>query len=460
MTQATILVVDDELFFLRLYSELLESPDYNIETAPSGEEAIKRIKEGGIDVVMTDMIMPDVDGLEVLKASRSLDNPPDVIMVTGHATTESAIQALKNGARDYITKPFNPDELRHLVHTCVEQRRLLNENSSLKSQIQLFQKGQNLASLIDLDRHMPQALNSILHELGNGRGVAFLYDSNRVPEIKACNGLTENEGLALAQSLYAQINQDSGLKFMTDSDFTPSPGWPASTTIIGTLPLTCQGDRKGAIIVCNPAGGEFSPEARQENLVFLCEQIGLGFENAYRFLGARELIYTDDLTGLFNHRYLHMALEKEISRASRYDLKFSIVFIDLDHFKQINDTHGHLAGSKALAEVAKVLRQVVREVDTLFRYGGDEFTGLLVETDTEGAKIAAERMRTAIESTTFLQEEGINARVTATIGYATYPDHTNNKFDLIDMADQAMFSGKKTRNTIMVAGLIGEEDSA
>ncbi len=459
MTQATILVVDDEQFFLRLYSELLESPEYSIETAPSGEKAIERIRQGGIDVVMTDMIMPGADGLEVLRVSRSLDNPPDVIMVTGHATTESAIQALKSGARDYITKPFNPDELRHLIHTCVEQRRLLNENSSLKSQIQLFQRGQNLASLIDLDRHMPQAVNSILHELGGGRGVAFLHDEHRVPELRGCVGLTEDEGLALAQSLYTKITQKSGLKFLAGEEVTPSPGWPGGVNTVGTLPLTCQGDRKGAIIVCNPAGGSFSAAARNENLVFLAEQIGLGFENAFRFLGAREMIYTDDLTGLFNHRYLHMALEKEISRASRYGLQFSVIFIDLDHFKQINDTFGHLAGSKTLTEIAKVLRKTVREVDTLFRYGGDEFTGLLVETDTEGAKIAAERMRAAIEAATYLQEEGHNVKVTATIGYATYPDHTKNKFDLIDMADQAMFNGKKVRNTIRAVGENGDIDA-
>ena len=460
MTHATILVVDDELFFLKLYSELLESPEYRIETASSGQQAIERINKGDIDVVMTDMIMPGADGLEVLRASRALLNPPDVILVTGHATTESAIQALKNGARDYITKPFNPDELRHLVHTCVEQRRLLNENHLLKTQIQLFQKGQNIASLIDLERHMPQAVTSILHELGGGRGVAFLHEKNHPPILKSCVGLSEDEGMALAQSLFSGIDPQSGMHFLSDSDVTPSSGWPHAVSTLGILPLICQDDLKGAIIVCNPVDGQFSPEARNENLVFLSEQINLGFENAYRFLGAREMIYTDDLTGLFNHRYLHMALEKEIIRASRYGLKFSVVFIDLDHFKEINDTHGHLAGSKALTEVAAILRKSVREVDTLFRYGGDEFTGLLVETDTEGAKIAAERMRSSIEKATLLKEEGINARVTATIGYATFPDHTNDKFALIDMADHAMYNGKKERNTIRVAGQNGDSADA
>ena len=115
-------------------------------------------------------------------------------------------------------------------------------------------------------------------------------------------------------------------------------------------------------------------------------------------------------------------------------------------------THGHLAGSKALSEVAKILMDSVREVDSLFRYGGDEFTALLVETDLEGARIVAERMRTAVEQSIFLKEEGINAKVTTTIGFATYPDHADNKFSLIDLADQAMFHGKKIRNTSCAAG--------
>lgn len=451
MTEANILVVDDEQFFIRLYLDLLEATEYRVETASSGEEALERIRAGGIDLVMTDMIMPGVDGLEVLRVSRSLENPPDVIMVTGHATTESAIQALKSGARDYITKPFNPDELQHLVHTCLEQRRLLDENSALKTQIQLFQKGQNLASLIDLDRHLPQSINAIVQELGGGRGAAFLYDNNNQPEIKSCIGLSETEGTTLALNLTPVIKEQKGIKFLTKESFETSTDWPGDVREIVILPLICQDDHKGAVVVCNQSGISFDPAIRRENLLFLAEQINLGFENAYRFLGAREMIYTDDLTGLFNHRYLHMALEKEINRSGRYGLKFSVLFIDLDHFKQINDTHGHLIGSKTLAEVARTLKESVREVDTLFRYGGDEFTGLLVETDSEGAKLAAERIRAAIEEKPFLQDEGINVRLTVTIGYATYPDHTSNKFDLINMADQAMYHGKTVRNTIRIA---------
>ena len=452
MAETTILVVDDEQFFIHLYSDMLKESNFAVETCTSGTEAIKRILQGGIDVVLTDMVMPGADGLEVLRVAQSLNNPPDVILVTGHASTESAIQALKNGARDYLSKPFNPDELLHLLRTCVEQRRLLNENYLLKTQIQLYQRGQILASLIDLDRLLPQAINSLLQLFGEGRGLAFIYDKKGRPVPKAILGIEDEQAEAFARDISELKNGDTGFHLLDKASWTAADNWPENVKNIGFTPLLCEGTVQGGLIIFNSIEGEFPENPYSEHLTFLSEQINLGFENAFRFTDARELMYTDDLSGLFNHRYLHLAIEKEISRSSRYGLKFSLVFLDLDHFKQINDTHGHLAGSKALSEVATILLESVREVDSLFRYGGDEFTALLIETDEKGAKVVAERMRAAVEKTVFLQEEGINSRVTTTIGYATYPDHADNKFKLIDMADQAMFHGKKIRNTSCSAG--------
>ena len=103
---SAILVVDDDNFFRRLCTRFLASEGYQVETAASGNEALIRLRKGGIDVVLTDMVMPGLSGLEVIRLARALENPPEVILVTGHATLESAIQALKSGARDYLVKPF------------------------------------------------------------------------------------------------------------------------------------------------------------------------------------------------------------------------------------------------------------------------------------------------------------------------------------------------------------------
>ncbi len=451
MREATILAVDDELFFRRLFVDILDGNGYRVETVESGDEAMVRIGHGGVDVVVTDLVMPGIDGLELLRRIRSLENPPEVILATGHATMETAIQALKNGARDYLVKPFNPEELRHLVRTCLEQRRLLDENSLLKSQIRLFQKGQNLASILEIGRLIPQAVETMLHELGSGRGFGFLTGKHSVTRQLGNFGCNEEEGLALATALLNPLKKLTGIATLRGDQLVANEQFPPALQTLILFPLRCQNSVKGALVFCNPQDRDFGP-IPYESLQFLSEQTALGFGNAFRFQGARELMYTDDLTGLYNHRYLHMALDQEIRRAGRYGLEFSLIFLDLDFFKKINDQHGHLAGSKTLKEVAQLLRKSVRDVDSLFRYGGDEFTALLVETDARGAAIVAERMRHTIEQHVFLNQEGIDARITATIGFACFPDHANDRKTIINLADRAMYEGKKLRNVAQGTG--------
>jgi two-component system, cell cycle response regulator len=445
MNQPTILVVEDELFFRHLYTELLSEDGYRVEAVETGEQALQHLRSGGVDIVLADLILPGISGLEVLRFCRNLNLPPEVILVTGHASTESAIQALKHGARDYLIKPFNPEELRHLVRVCLEQRRLLDENSLLQSQIRLYQKGQNLASQLEIEQLLPQAINVLLQELGGGRGFAYLAEQSSSYQLFGLTNLDEIAARATIQIIQDNVSQSSTMNLLQQQNLPNLPF--ASAHQVYLLPLLCQKQLKGAIVLINPEDSLFS-SIPKENLLFLSEQTGLGFENAYRFQGARELIYTDDLTGLYNHRYLKLTLDQEILRAERYDLQFSVVFIDLDHFKGINDTYGHLAGSKALREVAMLLRKSVREVDLLFRYGGDEFTALLVETDKNGAAVVSERFRRTIERHTFLAEDGLCAHLTATIGYATFPESAVDQKGVIDLADKAMYEGKTVRNVV------------
>jgi len=452
MSKPTVLVVDDELFFRRLYTEILSEDDYLVEAVDSGDAALSRLAKGGVDLVVTDMIMPGLDGLEVLRQVRTLDNPPDLILATGHATMETAIQALKSGARDYLVKPFNPEELRHLARTCLEQRRLLDENTLLKSQIRLFQKGQTLAAMLDIDRLLVQAVNTLIAEAGQGRGFAFFISKGKVDKLRALDGLNDAEAEALAQALLPHTREITGMRRLKRQDLQSTAGLPEQLDTVCLFPLRCQRALKGVLVLLNPESGAFAPLLPYDNLMFLAEQAAIGFDNAFRYQGARELIYTDDLTGLFNQRYLEIVLEQEIRRAERYGLAFSILFLDLDLFKKVNDRYGHIAGSNALKEVAKLLRKSIREVDVPFRYGGDEFTALLVETGQEGAAVVAERVRRAIENHTFLSNYQQDTKLTASVGFATYPLHAKDKKAILELADRAMYCGKQLRNSVRSAG--------
>ena len=182
---------------------------------------------------------------------------------------------------------------------------------------------------------------------------------------------------------------------------------------------------------------------------FLLDQSSLALENAIRYTTVKNLLNIDELTGLYNYRYLEISLEREIKRADRFGLNLSVVFLDIDHLKAVNDSHGHLVGSRILKEVGALIKQSVREVDIIVRYGGDEYTVLLVETGTGGAAIVAERIRKAIESHTFVINDSLRLRLTASLGYASYPGDSASKVELLEMADQAMYYGKASgKNTV------------
>lgn len=456
MDQATILVVDDELFFRQLYRDLLSESGHKVEVYDNGEDAISRMGAGDVDLVLTDMIMPGRCGLEVLRAARALVDPPEVILVTGHASLESAIHALKNGARDYLVKPFNPEELKHLVKSCLDQRRLLNENVQLRQQIHLFQAGQTLSSLIELDRLLPRAVEVFQREFGGGFGISFLLDSEDKPAFQGAVGI-ERDTVELMLPLVAPfLEKDTGLKCLSAEE-VETFSIVRKCDSFCVLPLYNDGELKGGLVFGDGPLTMMDQTLSQESLHYLSEQVALGFENSCRYQDAQDLMYTDDLTGLYNYRYMKIALSQESRRSQRYGLKFSLIFIDIDRFKGINDRYGHLAGSAALQEVAGLLRGCVREVDTLFRFGGDEFAAMLVETDAVAARVVAERIRKSIADHQFLQAREQSCHLTATAGYSTFPSDALDCTELLDLADRAMYDGKRVRNVIRGVQELGHE---
>lgn len=185
----------------------------------------------------------------------------------------------------------------------------------------------------------------------------------------------------------------------------------------------------------------------------LLDQTAIAIERATMYQRMADLVITDDLTKLFNTRYLHRTLDVEIERAMRYNLSVALVFMDLDYFKKVNDRHGHLTGSKLLVEVSQLLMRYVRKVDIVARYGGDEFVIVLPQTDVKAAKLIAERLRKKVEKNVFLKSENLSIKLTASFGIACYPEHAATKEDLVRLADEAMYRVKyESRNSVYVVG--------
>jgi diguanylate cyclase (GGDEF)-like protein len=205
----------------------------------------------------------------------------------------------------------------------------------------------------------------------------------------------------------------------------------------------------GALVGAVLALGEGAlPPAAAEGAAFLCRHLGMALNNLGRLRQVEHLAYLDDLTHLYNTRFLDVALGRELSGGR----PFSVLFMDLDHFKAVNDQHGHLSGSRLLVEVARVLRSCVRDEDVVVRYGGDEYVVLLVGIDSGGGLKVAERIRRAIEDHRFLSREGARVRITASIGLASLPEHADSKAEILDFADRAMYRGKRSnRNVVYMA---------
>lgn len=211
------------------------------------------------------------------------------------------------------------------------------------------------------------------------------------------------------------------------------------------VPLISKEKLLGVIELVNVVGKRKS--FTEEDLILLqtfADYAAIAIENARYLQKIEELTIKDDVTGLFNSRYLHRALEQEVIRAQRYKEHFSLIFIDIDHFKVVNDTYGHLIGSRLLKEVAEVIKKTLRETDIATRYGGDEFVLILPETTKENAYKVAKRLRENINSTNFISSDGINVKITASYGIATYPVDATDRLELLKLADQAMYRVKET----------------
>lgn len=186
------------------------------------------------------------------------------------------------------------------------------------------------------------------------------------------------------------------------------------------------------------------------------EQIQRTFRERMESLAElKGLTYTDDLTGLYNQRYLELILDRELSLAKRNNTVFSVLFLDLDHFKAVNDTHGHLIGSRLLFEVGQEIKRALRESDICFRYGGDEFVTILSHTGLEDAVLVAERVRVQIEKKRFLARDNMDIRLTASIGVASVPLHAVTKQQILKAADEALYGVKKAvRNSVITASAV------
>jgi diguanylate cyclase (GGDEF)-like protein len=220
-------------------------------------------------------------------------------------------------------------------------------------------------------------------------------------------------------------------------------------------------DRGGLMVIFCASGERLERLGSEDRLVLtsVANELAVAVENSELYKLTRRLAITDELTGLFNYRYLLERSEDEIGRAKRFGRSLSLLMIDADEFKVYNDTHGHVAGDVALAELAQTMREAVRDIDIVCRYGGEEFAILLPETDGEGAFVVAEKVREAVAAHAFQNGDGQRTeQLTVSIGLSTYPGTAADREDLLRRADDALYVVKRSGRNRVSASPLGVEE--
>jgi diguanylate cyclase (GGDEF)-like protein len=334
--------------------------------------------------------------------------------------------------------------------------RLQAENARLRDALRVTESCRALTRCLEAGEVYPLALDVALGALGRGRGVAvFRRPSAPLSEGLAFRGFDEEEARALRAGLAAgkpiELEALARLEVSAEGplhDLLRRAGLPVERLLV--VPLRGREGELGALWLLEE--GEPFDAAALERAALVAGYAEIALQNAEHYGHAKDRAFVDDVTEAYNARYLHQAVEHEIQRAERSGRPLCILFLDLDRFKLVNDRHGHLVGSQTLRQLARVLAGCVRQVDTLARYGGDEFTIALVDTDLPSALAVAERIRRSVGETLFEGGRDRPIRLSISIGVAAFPQHGRDRETLLDMADKAMYRAKSLgRNRVCSA---------
>ena len=335
-----------------------------------------------------------------------------------------------------------------------ELRRHIGALESSRDELQagVARLGEALSGTHDLARILNVVLETAQASTRARAGAVFLLDDDGTElVVEVEHGLEEHDvradlRLPVGVGVIGQVaytgNAVRGRMGEGPGHLHPGPGEPDGTALIA-VPLKSSKKVIGVLVLFERGGGGEFGEDDLQTLRTFTSQATVAVDNVLLHEETRKLSITDGLTGLWNYRYFQMTVNKEIERASRFNRPLALLMLDLDHFKLVNDVHGHQRGDAVLIELAERVRRTVRDVDTLARYGGEEFVVVLPETDEKGAVQAAERINAVVRRHPFGVEDEEPLEITVSIGVALFPSHGMSSAGLLRRADEALYAAKR-----------------
>lgn len=424
----SILVVDDDIAMLRSVMDLLGAFGYQCQSAETGMKALEILQEQSIDLVLLDLNMPNVNGFQVLKELREINHPADVIILSGEHCFDDAVRAMEYGVRNFLRKPYMPSELLAAINKTADVRRV-NRSHQLR------------------EHKLEKAVNRNDFIVNNSPDIIFMLDTQGCfsfinQRAESLLGYSHEELIGMHFSVL--VHPDD-LPMVQHSFQERRTGKRASQHVeLNMLPRQNFNIDGAEVQLISAELSSMGIYAGKSDKTFV------GTYGVLRDIRERKRtekmmnyqIHHDLLTELPNRALFKDRLQIAIAQAKRSNAQLAVMYMDLDRFKIINDSLGHLVGDQLLQAVARRLKNCLRTSDTLARVGGDEFNLLLPNiNNAEDASIIAQKILSELEQPIIV--DGIELYISFSIGIAIYPDNGNTIDTLIKHADTAMYSVKE-----------------
>ena len=417
MENNRILVVDDDRTIRRILSDILKGGGYEPVAAGTGVEAATALQGEGADsaVALIDLRLEDMSGLEVMKQIKEISPDTECIILTGHASQETAIEAVNLGAYSYVQKSYEMESLLLTIRRACDKR---NAERALRESEEKY-------------RQLVESISDIVY--ATNRNGIIEYISPSVEPLTGY-GTAEMIGRPFVEFIY-----EEDIPFIRNQIHKIISGHMGSSEY---RILIKTGEIRWIRTSSRPVFEEGAFAGLRGVMTDITERKKMEEALEKSNKEYRELSLTDGLTKLYNSRHFCRQLESEIERANRYHHPLTLLMLDVDNFKNHNDSFGHLEGNSVLVHLAEVIRTSLRSSDSAYRYGGEEFMVILPETRGSEGMVVAERIREGFKDTPFHPAGGDAVHLTVSIGLAEYI-HDGKPTELIERTDANMYRAKK-----------------